>query len=115
MRKPETAKEIVMSLKERFRPEKVEPGYEGIFHLNIAGERGGKYTVGIANGEITVDEGFNGSPTCVVETKEDVYEDIEWGRTNAQMAIMFGKIKVSDIGEMLDFIPLFHRCEDFYK
>ncbi len=115
MRKPETAREIVMSLKERFRPEKAEPGYEGIFHLNISGERGGKYTVSIANGDLTVDEGNNGPASCVVEAKDDVYEDVEWGRTNAQMAVMFGKIKVSDIGEMLDFIPLFHRCEDYYE
>lgn len=50
-----------------------------------------------------------------VTTKDEIYEDTEWGRTNPQMAVMFGKIKVSDLGEILDFIPLFHRCEDFYK
>ncbi|MFI5172724.1 MAG: SCP2 sterol-binding domain-containing protein [Chitinophagales bacterium] len=115
MQKPLSAREIVMSLKERFRPEKAEPGYETVFHLDISGERGGKFTVRIADGTLNIEEGLNGSPSCVVSTKDETYEDTEWGRTNAQMAVMLGKIKVSDLGEILDFIPLFHRCEDFYK
>jgi hypothetical protein len=44
-----------------------------------------------------------------------MYEDMEWGRTNPQMAVLFGKVKVSDIGEILQFIPLFHRCEEYYS
>lgn len=115
MQKPETAREIVLSLKDRFRPEKAEPGYETIFHLNIEGPRGGQFTVRIADGAIRVEEGLQDNPKCVVTTKDDVYEDTEWGRTNPQMAVMFGKIKVSDLGEIMDFVPLFHRLEDFYK
>lgn len=115
MEKPNTAKEIIMSLKDRFRPEKAEPGYESVFHLDISGDNGGKFTVTIHDETIDVQEGFIGEAKCVVQAKDEVYEDVEWGRTNAQMAFMFGKIKVSDIGEMLDFIGMFHRCEDYYK
>ncbi|MFN3939258.1 MAG: SCP2 sterol-binding domain-containing protein [Chitinophagales bacterium] len=115
MEKPNTAREIVLSLKERFRADKAEQGYETIFHLDISGERGGKFTVQICDGVIEVKEGLAGEPNCVVQTKDNVYEDVEWNRTNPQMAFMLGKIKVSDIGEMLDFAGLFHRCEDFYK
>ena len=115
MQKPETAKEIVLSLKERFRPEKLEPGYETIFHLDLSGERGGQYTVKINDGNLSIEEGLTGEPKCVVSAKDETYEDMEWGRTNPQMAVLFGKIKVSDLGEILEFIPLFHRCEEFYK
>lgn len=115
MQKPVTAREIVLSLKERFRPEKAEQGYETVFHLDISGNNGGQFTVSIANGTINIEEGLHGTPKCVVSTKDETYEDTEWGRTNPQTAVLFGKIKVSDLGEILDFIPLFHRCEDFYK
>jgi len=115
MEKPISARQIVESLKERFRPEKAEQGYETIFHLDISGERGGQFTVTIADGTINIEEGLHGISKCVVSAKDETYEDMEWGRTNAQMAVMFGKVKVSDLGEILDFIPLFHRCEDFYK
>ncbi|MBC8046769.1 MAG: SCP2 sterol-binding domain-containing protein [Fimbriimonadaceae bacterium] len=115
MQKPETAKEIILSLTERFRPEKAEPGYETTFHLDISGERGGQYTVNIQDRKIDVQEGLNGTAKCIVRAKDEVYEDVEWERTNPQMAFMLGKIKVSDIGEMLDFASLFHRCPQFYK
>ena len=115
MQTPLTAREIVMSLKERFRPEKAEPGFETIFHLDISGDNGGQFTVRIADGTLNIEEGLHDTPKCIVTTKDSTYEDMEWGRTNAQMAVMFGKVKVSDLGEILDFIPLFHRCEDFYK
>jgi acyl-CoA dehydrogenase len=114
MQKPISAREIVLSLKERFRPEKAEQGYETVFHLDISGERGGQFTVRIADGNLNIEEGLNGTAKCVVSAKDETYEDMEWGRTNAQMAVMFGKVKVSDLGEILDFIPLFHRCEEFY-
>lgn len=104
-----------MSLKDRFRADKAEQGYETVFHLDISGDRGGKFTVSVQDGAIDVQEGFVGDAKCVLQTKDEIYEDVEWGRTNPQMAFMFGKVKVSDIGEMLDFAGLFHRCEDFYK
>ncbi|MEI2674598.1 MAG: SCP2 sterol-binding domain-containing protein [Chitinophagaceae bacterium] len=105
----------MLSLKEQFRPEKADPGYETIFHLDISGERGGQFTVRISDGTLNIEEGLHDSPKCIVTTKDETYEDMEWGRTNAQMAVMFGKVKVSDLGEILDFIPLFHQCADFYK
>jgi putative sterol carrier protein len=114
MKKPETARDIILSLKERFRPEKAELGYETTFHLDISGSRGGQFTVRIEDGKIQIQEGLMGEAKCVVNAKDDVYEDVEWERTNPQMAFMLGKIKVSDLGEMLDFAGLFFRCSKFY-
>jgi putative sterol carrier protein len=115
MSKPATAKEIVQSLSERFRPEKAEPGYSATFHLLLSGERGGEFTVRINDGTISVKDGLDGTADCEVKATDETYEDVEWGRTNAQTAFLFGKIKVSDIGAMLDFIGLFHRCPDYYN
>lgn len=115
MNKPESAKEIIISLKERFRPEKLEPGYESVFHLDISGERGGQYTVTIKDETIDIVEGLVGLANCVVSSKDEIYEDVEWERTNPQMAFMFGKIKVSNLAEMLGFISLFYKCPQFYK
>jgi putative sterol carrier protein len=115
MQKPETARDIILSLKERFRPEKADPGYETTFHLDISGDRGGKYTVKIEDGKIDITEGLTADPKCIIQAADHVYEDVEWERTNPQMAFMFGKVKVSDLGEMLDFASLFYRCSQFYK
>jgi putative sterol carrier protein len=45
----------------------------------------------------------------VVKASDQNYEDVELGRTNAQMAVMMGKIKISDIGVMMKFINYFER------
>ena len=56
-----------------------------------------------------MEEGHSSEATCTISASDDTYEDVEWGRTNPQMAFLFGKVKVSDIGAMLDFAGLFHR------
>lgn len=110
MENPSTAKEIVLSLKERFLPEKAE-NYDAIFHLDISGDNGGQFSVIIKDQTCEVKEGFEGDPACFVKAKDKVYEDVELGRTNAQMALLMGKLKISDIGAMLDFIGLFNRLD----
>ena len=108
MSKPEKASEIIESLPQRFKPEKAE-GVNTTFHFDIAGENGGQYTVNIADGTCTVEQGHQGEANCVVTTKDKVYEDVELGRTNPQMAVMMGKIKISNLGEMMKFINYFER------
>ncbi len=39
------------------------------------------------------------------------YADIEYGRTSAEMAFMTGKIKVSNVGEMMRFVKLFEKVQ----
>lgn len=106
--KPETAKEIVMSLPERAKADKLE-GVETTFHFDISGERGGQFTAVISGGECKVAEGHQGEANCVVTTSDSTYEDVELGRTNPQMAVMMGKIKISNLGEMMKFINYFER------
>ena len=106
--KPETAKDIILSLSERFRPEKAGD-YAGVFHFEIAGENGGDFTANIADGSCQVTEGLEGAPSCVIKSKDKVYEEVETGKLNPQMAFMMGKIKVSNIPEMMKFAGFFQR------
>lgn len=105
-----TAREIILSLETRFAPERAE-GFESVVHLDVEGERGGQFTVEIKNGTCSVKEGFHGEPSCTVKTKDEVYEEVELGKTNAQMAVMMGKIKISNLMEMMKFIGMFHRIK----
>lgn len=108
MAAPETAKEIIQSLPNRLKKDKAE-GIESKFHFDITGERGGKFTVHVTEQTVVVTEGHNGEANCVVTTTDVVYEDTELGRINPQMAVMMGKIKISNLGEMMKFVGLFSR------
>jgi putative sterol carrier protein len=105
---PETARDIIKSLPERFKADKAE-GLDSTFHFDISGPNGGQFTVTIKDKTCTVQDGFQGTPSCLVTTSDQVYEDTELGRTNPQMAVMMGKIKISNLGEMMKFVGLFKR------
>jgi putative sterol carrier protein len=104
---PQTAKEILYSLPGRLKEDKVEPGTEGVFHFKMEGE--GDFTITLKDKKVTVEDGLVGTPTCEVKAKAADYIDIEMGRTNPQMAFMMGKIKISNLGEMMKFMGLFRR------
>lgn len=108
MSTPTTAKEILFSLPSRLKADKAA-GIDTTIHFNVSGPNGGEFTVVVKDGACTVTEGFTGEPKCVVTTQDSVYEDVELGRTNPQMAVMMGKIKISNLGEMMKFAGLFHR------
>lgn len=107
-KKPETAREIIESLPGRFRADKATE-IDTIFHFDISGDRGGQWTIAVVDQKIDLKEGLEGEAKCILKTTDSVYEDSELGRTNPQMAVMMGKIKISNIGEMMKFIGLFDR------
>ena len=106
--KPKTARSIIYSLTERLKKEKAAD-FKGIFHFDIAGGNGGKFTVNIENGNCEVTDGLFGDAKCVVEVQDAIYEEIELGRLNAQEAFMTGKIKASNPMEMMGFVALFRK------
>lgn len=108
METPQTAKEILLTLPSRFKADKAE-GINTVIHFDVAGDRGGKFTVTVKDKTCTIVEGLEGTANCVVTTTDQVYEDTELGRSNPQMAVMMGKIKISNLGEMMKFIGLFSR------
>lgn len=105
-----TAKEIVLALPARLKAEEAA-GQTGVFHFQLEGETGGEFTVSVADGQCTVTEGLSGEPDCVITALATDFEDAELGRVNRQMAVMMGKIKISNLGAMLKFIGMFKDIE----
>ena len=103
-----TFKDIITSIPARFRPEKAGD-WETTFHFDISGDEGGTYTVFIERQQCLLQKGFRGQPNCVVKAKAENYVKLELGELNPQMALMTGKVKVSDISEMIKFTKLFRK------
>lgn len=108
MSTPQTAVEIIRSLPSRLKAGAGQ-GVDITYHFDIEGPQGGQFTVRVNDGVCTVEDGLHGEPKCVVKTTDTTYADTELGRTNAQMAVMMGKIKVSNIGSMMKFVEMFNR------
>ena len=107
----ETAKEIIQSLPLRLK-EGSGAGVDILYHFKISGANGGDFTVAVKDGKCEVASGLSGEPKCVIESTDENYADAEWGRINVQMAVMFGKIKVSNIGSMMKFVEMFIPVKD---
>ena len=105
-----TAREIILALPERLKQEEAA-GQSGIFQFQLEGETGGEFTVTVADGKCDVQEGLQGEPSCLISALATDFEDAELGRVNRQMAVMMGKIKISNLGEMLKFIGIFKDLE----
>ena len=106
---PQTAKEIVYSLPTRLKLDKVEDSTASVFHFKLDGPTGGEFTAAIKNKVVTVTDGLVGEASCVITAKATDYEDLELGRGNPQMMFMMGKIKVTNLGEVMKFITYFQR------
>ena len=105
---PQTAREILLSLPNRYKSAK-KPDYSTLIHFDVSGDNGGQFTVNIDNGVCSVSEGLQGEPKCLVTTNAETYENVELGRDNPQMAVMMGKIRLSNLSEMMTFSGLFER------
>ncbi|MFM2306890.1 MAG: hypothetical protein RLZZ367_1559, partial [Bacteroidota bacterium] len=103
-----TAQEIIESIPVRFRPEKAV-GYNTVFQFDISGDETLQYTVVISNGTCTLQQGLQGTADCVIKTKAQVYVDLETGKANPQMALMMGKVKVSNLPAMMQFAKCFRK------
>ncbi|MCX5843717.1 MAG: SCP2 sterol-binding domain-containing protein [Deltaproteobacteria bacterium] len=103
-----TATEILQSLPERFLREKAGD-WETVFHFDISGPEGGQFTAIVKKGQCSVERGLNGTAKCTVKVSDQTYKDIELGRTKAEVAFMTGKIRISDLAEMMQFTKMFRR------
>lgn len=99
-----TSRDFLYRLPDKVSPGAIE-GHETIFHFDIDG--GGQHTVQVANGKVTVTEGLTGDPACVVRTSEEHFLKLIQGDLNPMMAILTGKVKISNQGEMLRYAKIF--------
>ena len=65
-----TAREIILSLKDRFKPNKVEDELDIVFHFQLSGDNGGEFTVAIKDKNCEVSEGLIGEAKCTVKAKD---------------------------------------------
>ncbi|MCC6282455.1 MAG: SCP2 sterol-binding domain-containing protein [Saprospiraceae bacterium] len=97
-------KEFLFSLPAKVKPEAVE-GLSTLFHFDIADA--GQFTVQLDNGKMDVSEGFSGEPSCKVTTSTESFQKLLSGDLNPMMAMMTGKLKISNPGEMLKYAKMF--------
>jgi len=103
-----TAREIILALPARFQPEKAGD-WETVFHFDLSGSGGGEFTVRIKGGACDVESGLKGEAKCIVKASDNTYRDIELGKANPEVAFMMGKIKISNLSEMMQFTKMFKR------
>jgi putative sterol carrier protein len=80
-------------------------GKQATFHFDVDG--GGQYTVALADGKMQVTQGINGEADCKVTTSLENFEKLLKGDLNPMMAMMTGKLKISNPGKMLEYAKMF--------
>ena len=76
--------------------------------FDLAGENGGQWTVKIANGTCTVEEGLADGADATISMDGKDYVDMMTGKLNPMMAFMGGKVKVSgDLNTVMKFQTMF--------
>lgn len=98
-----TAKEFILGFPERINPEALEGKGDTRFHFKISGDGGGDFTATAEGGQFSVVEGLEGDPKCVITAADNVLMDIIRGDQNPMTAVMFGKLKISNLSEMTKF------------
>lgn len=101
-----TAREIIEALPVKVVPEAID-GHNTNFHFDLAGDGGGEMTVRIDDGVVSVADGLIGDPKCTVRGNADDFVKLAQGDLNPFMAIMTGKVKISNQGEMIKYAKIF--------
>jgi putative sterol carrier protein len=101
-----TAKEFLMGLPSKVSPQAIE-GMETTFHFDIDGEEGGQITLQVKDGTCEASEGLVGDPKCVVKAKDQNLMKVLKGDLNPMMALLTGKLKITNQGEMLKYAKIF--------
>ena len=106
-----TAKQILDSIPQRFRPEKAQ-GFDTVFHFDISGDENLQYTVQISSGTCHIQQGLIGESNCTVTTSAATYIALETGTANPQLALMNGQVQVSNIAAMMQFSKCFRKWDE---
>lgn len=104
--------QIIDTIEARFKPDKAG-ALNSVVQFDLSGDRPMQFTVIIENGKCSTFDGLVGTATCTVKAKSQHYVALELGELNPQLAIIMGKVKVSDINEMLRFSKCFRSYKSF--
>jgi len=91
-------------MKIAFTPEKAA-GWTTNMHFIIEGAD--NYSVEVNGGKCTVQKGTVGTPTCKISTSAATMAGMIEGTVSGQSAFMSGKIKASNMGDMMKFGKVF--------
>ena len=99
-----TAQEFFEALPSRVTPDRIE-GMNNTYVFDIEGA--GVWSVGVADGVVTVSEGPSDAD-CTFSTSEETFEKIASGEQNATTAYMTGKLKIKgDMGAAMKLQKIF--------
>ncbi len=109
MAKVNSVQEVFAAIPGRVKPEAVK-GIDANIQFDIAGEGGGQWVVGIADGQVTAAEGTAPNPNVTVTTSASDYLSIINGDMSAMNAFMQGKVKVKgDMALVMKLQSLFGK------
>ncbi|MBK9104960.1 MAG: SCP2 sterol-binding domain-containing protein [Saprospiraceae bacterium] len=101
-----TSRDFLYGLPSKVSPSAIE-GLDTVFHFDLDGESGGQYTITVADQKVTVADGLIGEPKCVVRTSGENFINLATGELNPMMAVLTGKVKITNQGEMLRYAKIF--------
>ncbi len=101
-----TTRELLYGLSAKVSPSALE-GLETVFHFDISGDTGGQYTITVADGNMKTEDGLIGDPKCVVRASDENFINLVKGDLNPMMAVLTGKVKISNQGEMMKYARIF--------
>ena len=99
------AKDFILNLPNSISADAIS-GMSSVFHFDISGANGGQYTVNINDGKATVTEGLIGDSSCAVKASDDTLAGLLDKTVNPMTAMMMGKIKISNLGEMMKYAKI---------
>ncbi|MBK8555003.1 MAG: SCP2 sterol-binding domain-containing protein [Lewinellaceae bacterium] len=97
-------REYLFDLPAKTKPEVLE-GHFTIFHFEVDGS--GHYTVHVEDSVLLVKDGLHGEAICRVTTTSESFSKLISKDLNPMMAMMTGKLKISNPGEMIKYAKIF--------
>lgn len=101
-----TGIEFIENLPNKVKPEAIE-GMQTVFHFDLSGEGGGQKTLELKDGTLVAHDGFVGEAKCEVKADAGNFLKVVQGDLNPMMAVLTGKLKISNQGEMIKYAKIF--------
>ncbi len=99
-----TIQDFFTTLPTKVNPEAIADANTN-FHFDLDASTLQK-TIKIEDGKMTVSDGLIGAPDCTVTAKSDLLMRILNKEENPMMAMMMGKIKISNLNVMMKFAKI---------